>query len=177
MTQPTTSVTPPLNFMQWIREHEAELKPPVNNQSIFTGSDFIVQVVGGPNQRTDFHVDPYEEWFHQIKGSMHVDVMTEEGKVTVEIKEGETWLLPGYLPHSPQRPEAGSIGVVIERVREEGTLEKFQWYCLECSGLVHEVELQVRDIVADLPPVFTRFYEDETARTCEHCGALHPGKG
>lgn len=177
MTQPTPTVTPPLNFMQWIREHEAELKPPVNNQSIFTGSDFIVQVVGGPNQRTDFHVDPYEEWFHQIKGSMHVDVMTAEGKVTVEIKEGETWLLPGFLPHSPQRPEAGSIGVVIERVREEGTLEKFQWYCLECSGLVHEVELQVRDIVADLPPVFTRFYDDEQARTCAHCGALHPGKG
>jgi 3-hydroxyanthranilate 3,4-dioxygenase len=177
MTQSTSQLTPVLNLMGWIREHEQELKPPVNNQAIFTGKDFIVQVVGGPNQRTDFHVDPYEEWFYQIKGSMHVDVMTEDGKVTVEIKEGETWLLPGFLPHSPQRPEAGSIGVVIERIRDEGTLEKFQWYCLECSGLVHEVELQVRDIVADLPPVFTDFYEDETARTCSHCGALHPGRG
>ena len=29
----------------------------------------------------------------------------------------------------------------------------------------------------DLPPVFTAFYEDETARTCGQCGALHPGKG
>jgi 3-hydroxyanthranilate 3,4-dioxygenase len=177
MTQSTSQLTPVLNLMGWIREHEQELKPPVNNQAIFTGKDFIVQVVGGPNQRTDFHVDPYEEWFYQIKGSMHVDVMTDDGKVTVEIKEGETWLLPGFLPHSPQRPESGSIGVVIERIRDEGTLEKFQWYCLECSGLVHEVELQVRDIVADLPPVFTEFYGDETARTCDHCGALHPGKG
>ncbi|MFE7227494.1 3-hydroxyanthranilate 3,4-dioxygenase [Nocardioides sp. NPDC057577] len=177
MTQSTTIVPPVFNFMQWIQEHEQELKPPVNNKAIFTGDDFIVQVVGGPNQRTDFHVDPYEEWFYQIKGSMHVDVMTEDGKVTVEIKEGETWLLPGNLPHSPQRPEAGSIGVVIERIREEGTLEKFQWYCLECSALVHEVELQVRDIVADLPPVFTEFYEDEAARKCGQCDALHPGKG
>lgn len=177
MTHPTAHVTPPLDFMGWIREHEADLKPPVNNRSIFTGKDFIVQVVGGPNQRTDYHVDPYEEWFHQIKGSIHVDVMTPDGRATVEIKEGETWLLPGNLPHSPQRPEEGSIGVVVERVREEGTLEKFQWYCLECSALLHEVELQVRDIVADLPPVFTEFYDDPAARTCGSCGALHPGKG
>ena len=167
----------PINFPRWIDEHRHLLKPPVGNQQVWRDTDFIVTVVGGPNQRTDFHVDPYEEWFHQIKGSMHVDVMTEDGKVTVEIKEGETWLLPGFLPHSPQRPEAGSIGVVIERVREEGTLEKFQWYCLDCAGLVHEVELQVRDIVADLPPVFTRFYDDKAARTCGHCGALHPGRG
>jgi 3-hydroxyanthranilate 3,4-dioxygenase len=172
-----TDIGAPVDFARWIAEHEPSLKPPVNNKAIFSGKDFIVQVVGGPNERTDFHVDPYEEWFHQVKGDMHIDVMTAEGPRTVHIREGETWLLPGYLPHSPQRPNAGSIGVVIERVREEGTLEKFQWYCQECGGLVHEAELQVRDIVADLPPVFTAFYADEKARTCGNCGALHPGKG
>ena len=55
---------------------------------------------------------------------------------------------------------------MIERVREEGTLEKFQWYCPNCDAIVHEVEVQVRDIVADLPPVFEAFYDDEEARTC-----------
>lgn len=172
-----TDIGTAVNFAGWIAEQEPSLKPPVNNKALFTGKDFIVQVVGGPNQRTDFHVDPYEEWFHQIKGDMHIDVITDDGPQTVHVREGETWLLPGNLPHSPQRPNAGSIGVVIERIREEGTLEKFQWYCLECGGLVHEVELQVRDIVADLPPVFTAFYADEKARTCGNCGALHPGKG
>jgi len=172
-----TAVPPAINFQAWIAENEHLLKPPVNNKALFTGDDFIVQVVGGPNQRTDFHVDPYEEWFHQVKGSMHVNVMTDEGPQRVDINEGETWLLPGFLPHSPQRPEAGSIGVVIERIREEGTLEKFRWYCEECGNMVHEVELQVRDIVADLPPVFAAFYADEEARTCTKCGALHPGKG
>ena len=87
------------------------------------------------------------------------------------------WMLPRNTPHSPQRPEAGSIGMVVERVREEGTLEKFQWYCPECGHKVHEVELQVRDIVADLPPVFQAFYADEKARTCDKCGTVHPGKG
>jgi len=95
----------------------------------------------------------------------------------VHIREGETWLLPGNTPHSPQRPDPDSIGLVIERVREEGQLERFQWYCLSCSTLLHEIELQVRDIVADLPPVFEKFYADTDARTCSHCGALHPGKG
>lgn len=132
----------------------------------------------GPNQRTDFHVDPYEEWFYQVKGNMHVNIVTDDGIQRIDIREGEMWLLSGNIPHSPQRPEAGSIGIVIERIREEGTLEKFQWYCLDCSNLIHEVELQVRDIVADLPPVFEQFYNSaDAARTCSHCGAVHPGRG
>jgi 3-hydroxyanthranilate 3,4-dioxygenase len=174
-----TNVLPVFNFQQWLAENEASLKPPVNNKAMWTQvNDFIVQVVGGPNQRTDFHVDPYEEWFYQVKGNMHVNIVTDEGVKRVDIREGEMWLLSGNIPHSPQRPEPGSIGIVIERIREEGTLEKFQWYCLDCSHLIHEVELQVRDIVADLPPVFEEFYaSDEAARTCGNCGSVHPGRG
>ncbi|WP_433685721.1 3-hydroxyanthranilate 3,4-dioxygenase [Nocardia sp. CA-119907] len=170
-----TSIPPTINFAKWIAENRHLLAPPVNNRTMALGDDFIVQVVGGPNRRTDFHVDPYEEWFYQVEGDMHVNVMTESGPETVHIREGETWLLPGNLPHSPQRPQAGSIGVVIERVREEGTFEKFQWYCQNCKILIHEVELQVRDIVADLPPVFSRFYDNIDARTCANCGSIHPG--
>jgi 3-hydroxyanthranilate 3,4-dioxygenase len=171
------TVTPAINFGQWISDNEHLLKPPVNNKQMFTDTgDFIVMVVGGPNQRTDFHVDPYEEWFYQYRGNMHVNVVTADGPERVDIREGEMWLLPRNTPHSPQRPEAGSIGLVLERIRDEGTLEKFQWYCPNCSTLVHEVELQVRDIAADLPPIFSAFYDDEAARTCQKCGTVHPGK-
>lgn len=173
----TTTLPGPINFAQWIEENKHLLEPPVGNKTLAVGDDFIVQIVGGPNQRTDFHVDPYEEWFYQLKGNMRVDLVLDGSRQSVHINEGDTWLLPGNVPHSPQRPEAGSIGLVIERVREEGTLEKFQWYCENCTALVHEVELQVRDIVADLPPVFTAFYADEAARTCRACGQVHPGKG
>ena len=87
------------------------------------------------------------------------------------------WLLPGNTPHSPQRPEAGSIGLVIERIRAGGHAGEVPVVLPELPALVHEVELQVRDIVADLPPVFTAFYADEAARTCPSCGTVHPGKG
>ncbi|GGO99482.1 3-hydroxyanthranilate 3,4-dioxygenase [Wenjunlia tyrosinilytica] len=171
------AVPPVFNFDQWVSEHEHLLKPPVNNKQMWDGTgDFIVQVVGGPNQRTDFHVDPYEELFYQVKGNMHVNIMTADGPERIDIREGDMWLLPRDTPHSPQRPEPGSIAIVVERIREEGRMEKFQWYCLECHSLLYELELQVRDIVSDLPPAFEKFYASETARTCAACGALHPGK-
>ncbi|MEV7008303.1 3-hydroxyanthranilate 3,4-dioxygenase [Streptosporangium sp. NPDC051022] len=169
---------PPIDFTKWIDEHAHLLKPPVGNKVIFEDSnDLIVMVVGGPNARTDFHVDPYEELFYQVRGNMHINVMTENGPDTVHIQEGQMWLLPPNLPHSPQRPEEGSVGFLVERIRPEGVLEKFRWYCQECNAVVHEVELQVRDIVNDLPPIFQAFYDSQEARTCDACGALHPGKG
>ena len=173
-----STIPPVINLEKWVEEHAHVLKPPVNNRQIWEPmGDFIVQVVGGPNQRTDYHLDPYEEWFYQVKGDMHVNLMTEDGPQRVDIHEGEMWMLPRNVHHSPQRPEAGSIGIVLERIREEGTLEKFVWFCLDCHAQVHEVELQVRDIVVDLPPVFELFYDSVDARTCRNCGALHPGKG
>jgi 3-hydroxyanthranilate 3,4-dioxygenase len=170
-------VPPVFNFVEWVKENEHLLRPPVNNRMMYSGEDFIVQVVGGPNQRTDFHVDPYEEWFYQVRGNMHINIVEDGTPTTIHLREGDVWLLPGYVPHSPQRPEAGSVGIVVERIRHEGVLEKFQWYCPHCGAVVHEVELQVRNLVKDMPPVFEAFYGSERARTCSRCGTLHPGKG
>jgi 3-hydroxyanthranilate 3,4-dioxygenase len=112
-------VAQPVSFPSWLAENQRLLKPPVGNKQMFpTGSDFIVMVVGGPNQRTDYHVDPYEEFFYQVKGNMHLNVMTPDGPDTIHIGEGDMWVLPGRMPHSPQRPEAGSIG--LPRVRQRG---------------------------------------------------------
>ena len=164
------------NFRRWIDEHRHLLKPPVGNKQVFTDSEFIIMVVGGPNSRKDFHVDPGEEFFYQLEGGITLATMQDGKRVDIPIGEGEIFLLPPNLPHSPRRP-ANTVGLVIERTRRAGERDGFQWYCENCDALVHEVELQVTDIVEDLPPVFTAFYQDEKARTCANCGAVHRGKG
>jgi len=169
---------PPLNFPQWIADNQHLLKPPVGNQQIWRDTDFIVTVVGGPNKRTDFHDDPYEEFFYQFKGNAFLNIIDEQGKPgQVELKEGAMFLLPPHVRHSPQRPEEGSMCIVIERARPEGVKDGFEWYCLDCGKLVHRVEVQLKSIVKDLPPLFEAFYSSTEARTCKHCGAVHPGKG
>ena len=164
------------NFQDWIDEHQHLLKPPVGNKQIWENTDMMVTVVGGPNQRTDFHDDPVEEFFYQLKGDMVLKVI-EDGKIRdLFIKEGDIFFLPPHVRHSPQRPMAGSIGLVIEPKRPEGQKDAFEWYCFECDALVHRSEVQLKSIVDDLPKVYQGFYQDEEARTCPNCGALHPGK-
>ena len=167
---------PPFNFRQWIADHREQLKPPVGNAQIWEDADFIVTVVGGPNQRTDYHVDPLEEFFYQLEGDMNLRLWTEDGPRDMKIREGDIFLLPPNVPHSPQRPVEGSVGLVIERKRPEGVTDAFQWYCDDCGSIVHRVEVQLKSIVRDLPPLFAAFYASEYLRTCGQCGTLHPGK-
>ena len=166
----------PFNLQAWLDTNAHLLKPPVGNKLLFEDSGTVVQVVGGPNQRVDFHDDPVEEFFYQLKGTMVLKVM-EDGKIVdIPIREGEVFLLPPHVRHSPQRPQAGSIGLVVEGSRPEGAKDGFEWFCFGCAARVHRVELVVTDIVKDLPPLFAAFYDDETARTCRQCGAVHPGR-
>jgi 3-hydroxyanthranilate 3,4-dioxygenase len=166
----------PINFMRWIDEHQELLKPPVGNAQIWSDADFIVTVVGGPNVRTDYHDDPYEEFFYQIRGNMTLRVIDEGVPRDIPINEGDIFLLPPHMRHSPQRPNPGSVGLVIERQRPAGTIDAFEWYCPSCHHCIHRAEIQLQSIVADLPPVFAAFYASEAYRTCEKCGTVHPGK-
>lgn len=165
----------PLNFARWIEAHRDRLKPPVGNAQVWEDGDFIVTVVGGPNQRTDFHDDPLEEFFFQMKGDMVLRIIEDGRPRDMPIREGEIFLLPPHVRHSPQRP-ADSLGLVIEYRRPEGLRDAFEWYCLACHALVHRVEIQLQSIVRDLPPLFQRFYDDPALRHCSRCGAVHPGK-
>lgn len=164
------------NFKAWIDEHRHLLKPPVGNKQIWENTDMMVTVVGGPNQRTDFHDDPVEEFFYQLEGDMVLKII-EDGKMRdLFIKEGDIFFLPPHVRHSPQRPMPGSVGLVIEPKRPLGLKDAFEWYCFECGELVHRSEVQLKSIVDDLPKVYQAFYSDEQARTCPNCGVIHPGK-
>jgi 3-hydroxyanthranilate 3,4-dioxygenase len=163
------------NFQSWIEKNQHLLKPPVSNKKVFEDGDMTVQVIGGPNERTDFHVDPVEEFFYQLKGDMVLKVVDAGQIYDVPIREGEVFLLPARVPHSPQRPQEGSVGLVVEAARPHA-LDGFEWYCFECGAQVHRVEVKVEHVVRDLPPVYDAFCADEAARTCKKCGAVHPGR-
>lgn len=164
------------NFKAWIDEHRHLLKPPVGNKMIFEDSDLMVTVVGGPNKRTDYHDDPVEEFFYQMEGDMVLKLYDGTDFYDVPIREGEIFLLPPHMRHSPQRPQEGSVGLVIEPKRPEGAVDAIEWYCFGCGALVHRAELHLKSIVDDLPPVYAAFYASVTARTCAKCGEVHPGK-
>jgi 3-hydroxyanthranilate 3,4-dioxygenase len=162
------------NFAQWIDRNAHLLKPPVGNQQVFQeAGDLIVMVVGGPNARSDYHDDPYEEFFYQLRGDIVLRVMENGKPRDLPIREGEVLLLPGHLRHSPQRPE-GSVGLVVEKVRPADVDDGFEWYCPSCWSLVHRVQVNVKNIVSDLPPLFDQFYRGE--RKCPSCGHIHPGR-
>ncbi|MCC7320435.1 MAG: 3-hydroxyanthranilate 3,4-dioxygenase [Rubellimicrobium sp.] len=166
------------NLSKWIDEHRHLLKPPVGNQTIWKDSEMIVMVVGGPNVRADYHDDPVEEFFYQLEGDMLLklhDPATGDF-YDVPIREGEIFMLPPHMRHSPQRPQAGSIGLVIESPRPEGVLDAIEWYCFDCNTRVHRAEIDLESIVDDLPPIYEAFYNNPAARVCPGCGAVHPGK-
>jgi len=170
----------PFNFEKWVEENADKLRPPVNNQLLHSDADMIVMVVGGPNTRMDFHDDPVNEWFYQVKGDMMLKI-ADNGKIyDVIVREGEVFMLPPHTRHAPQRPQEGSIGIVVEAPRYPGMKEGFEWYCFNCEGLVHRAEVVLDDpegIVTQLPKIYDAYHEDKEARTCPHCGTLHPGKG
>ncbi len=164
------------NFSRWIDEHAHLLKPPVGNKVVFEeAGDLIVQVVGGPNARTDYHDDPYEEFFYQLRGDVVLKIIENGRPRDVAIRQGEILLVPGHVRHSPQRP-AGSVGLVVEKVRPREVNDAFEWYCAGCDWLVHRVEFNVQNIVKDLPPLFEQFYSSPGKRTCRRCGQVHAGR-
>ena len=92
------------NFQDWIDTHRHLLKPPVGNKQIWEDADMMAFVVGGPNQRTDYHDDPVEEFFYQLEGDMVLKIHDDGDFYDVVIREGDVFFLPKHVRHSPQRP-------------------------------------------------------------------------
>jgi 3-hydroxyanthranilate 3,4-dioxygenase len=160
---------PPINFKTWIDEHRHLLKPPVGNQVVYKDSEFIIMVVGGPNARKDFHYNEGEEFFYQLEGDMQLPII-EDGKVNViDIKEGEIFLLPPKVPHSPQRGP-NTIGLVVERMRKEDESDACMWFCEKCNNQLHRAEFHLKDIVEQLPVLLDQFYSNKQLTTCSDCG-------
>lgn len=165
------SLMPPFNLAAWIEEHRELLKPPVGNKMVWQDREFLVMVVGGPNRRKDFHVEDGEEFFYQVEGDITLRVMEDGKPRDIAIREGEIFLLPAGVPHSPQRP-ADTVGLVIERQRRAGEVDHLRWYCESCGEVLHDAAFELEDLGSQLKPIIENFYAREELRTCKACGTV-----
>lgn len=160
----------PFNLQKWIDDNRDLLKPPVNNKNLYVeAGDFIVMIVGGPNARKDYHFNESEELFYQLEGDIMVRVQIEGETRDIHIKEGDIFLLPGNIPHSPMRGP-NTVGLVIERVRKGTDMtDGLMWFCDKCNHKLHEYKFPLDDIQEDFLSRFRSFYASEELRTCDNC--------
>lgn len=160
---------PKFNFKEWIDEHRHLLKPPVGNKVVWENGEYIVMVVGGPNARKDYHLNQTPEFFYQVEGNIVLKVIDEGVAKDIHINEGDIYLLPANIPHSPQRGP-NTVGLVIEQVRPEGAEDGLMWSCENCNTELYREPFMLDNIETDMPKIFNRFYNDGELTTCTNCG-------
>jgi 3-hydroxyanthranilate 3,4-dioxygenase len=151
------------------------LKPPINNYCVYNDT-VTVMIVGGPNERTDYHINETAEWFYQHKGSMLLKIVdpskpADEQFRDIHINEGDMFLLPPNTPHNPVRFK-DTVGIVLEQKRPEGSLDRLRWYCQSCGEKVHEAAFHCTDLGTQIKDAVNKFKADKEARTCKNCGTI-----
>lgn len=146
------------------------LQPPVGNKNIYPLSeDYIIMVVGGPNNRKDFHYNEHEEFFFQLQGTIFIDIQLDTGIQRIKLEPGDIFLLPPKVPHRPIRP-AETVGLVVEQKRKSpNAKDGLLWYCENCNKKLHEVYFTLNDIEQDFLSHFNAFYNNKELRTCKSC--------
>ncbi|SAM08127.1 hypothetical protein [Absidia glauca] len=170
-------LAPPINFTKWLEENRDKLQPPIGNYLLFRGQDTIIMVVGGPNKRSDYHINETEEWFYQVKGQLLIKVVDDGEFKDIYVNEGDMFLLPPNVPHNPVR-FAESIGLVVERERLAHHIDKLRWYCEQtaCRNIIYEDSFHCTDLGTQLKPIVERFATTEELRTCTKCGHVSAPK-
>ncbi|KAJ5792743.1 uncharacterized protein N7503_008721 [Penicillium pulvis] len=179
-TQTSTSIPGPFALSSWLSANAENLKPPVNNSCLYSGKDFILMAVGGPNTRNDYHINETEEWFFQVKGDMLLKIVENDTQFRdIIIREGETFLLPANVPHSPRRYK-DTVGLVMERTRPPRCIDRVRWYCenqdahTEAPGIIREEQFYCEDIETQLKDVIEDWMGNEASRKCSSCGLVAP---
>ncbi|CAF5009544.1 unnamed protein product, partial [Rotaria sp. Silwood1] len=147
----TSSPINKINVDQWIKENETQFLPPVCNK-LLHNNQLTIMFVGGPNIRKDYHLEEGEELFYQIKGDMCLKVLEQNQHRDIIIKEGEIFLLPSHIPHSPNRFE-NTVGFVMERKREEHELDCIRYYQGHSTDRLYERWFHTTDLGTQLRPI------------------------
>ena len=163
------------NLLKWIAENPDKLKPPLGAKTVFSEEDFMVTAVGGPNARTDYHVNPTEEFFFQIKGDVAIGIQHNGKPYDILLPEGSIYLLPANVPHAPRRGP-NTVGLIVERIRKNGVTDTHRWYCEKCNGVLFEKTVKIEVLERDMPPIFDAYYGNPDNQVCKNCGHRNPGR-
>ncbi|OWP01978.1 hypothetical protein B2J93_4604 [Marssonina coronariae] len=174
----------PLNIPKWyprlaickaLEENSHLLKPPINNYCVYSDG-MTVMIVGGPNARTDYHINSTPEWFYQLRGTMLLKVVDSSSPSPfkdIYITEGSMFLLPPNTPHNPVR-FAHTVGIVLELPRPDGSIDTLRWYCAkeDCRQIVYEESFHCTDLGTQIKGAVERFKGSEEKRRCKACGTV-----
>lgn len=164
MSSSSSSPSPPsssYNFKAKIEENRGKLQPPVCNHMLHNAGPLKIMIVGGPNTRKDYHINQGEEIFYQIEGDMCLKVMEQGSPTDIVIKQGEIFVLPARIPHSPQR-FANTVGLVIERERGTDELDGLRYFVdEENKEVLWQRYFQCTNLGAQLVPLITEFFASE----------------
>ena len=128
-------------------------------------------VVGGPNNRKDYHYNETPEFFYQLEGDIVLKIIDNGIAKDVHIREGDIYLLPSKVPHSPQRG-ANTVGIVIEYQRPKDIQDALEWYCENCNHQLFRAPFTLNNIETDMPIIFDQYYSSKEKCTCSKCGSI-----
>ncbi|CAD6191620.1 unnamed protein product [Caenorhabditis auriculariae] len=140
----------------WVKENQNDFVPPVCNKCMFS-DQLKVFFVGGPNQRKDFHLEEGEEFFCQLKGDMLLKTFDSGHARDLVIKQGEMFMLPSRVEHSPQR-FSNTLGLVVERERLNTEFDCVRYFVGSTEERLYERWFHLTDVVKDLPPLIKAFF-------------------
>ncbi|XP_061846240.1 3-hydroxyanthranilate 3,4-dioxygenase [Colius striatus] len=152
-----------VNIRKWIEENKTAFLPPVCNK-LMHRQQLNVMFVGGPNERKDYHIEEGEELFYQIKGAMCLKIIENGKQKDIIIREGEMFLLPARIPHSPQR-HADTVGLVIERKRLKTEIDGLRYYVGESTNVLFEKWFHCKDLGTQLAPIIQEFFNSSQYQT------------
>ncbi|NWV41346.1 3HAO dioxygenase, partial [Grantiella picta] len=152
-----------VNVRKWIEENKTAFLPPVCNK-LMHRYQLNVMFVGGPNERKDYHIEEGEELFYQVQGDMCLKIIENGKQKDVVIREGEMFLLPARIPHSPQRYE-NTVGLVVERERLKTEIDGLRYYVGETTNVLFEKWFHCEDLGTQLIPLIKEFFNSRQYKT------------
>jgi len=163
------------NLEEYFRSNASDWGPrPV--RVIWESSDYVTLLVRGPTSGKEFHVGRGDEIFYQVRGELNFHYVTAEGqRKLIQVKQGESFLLPAGMPHSPRRPNDSSWTFVVERRPRPDDEDYWIWFCERCNNKLYESSRRIGAAPSNQPNTIVRdaasaLRADEKLRTCTRCG-------